>query len=384
MSPKKKRFLSVVASIVLTLVGLEFSARVYLGTFASDVAFQRYATKAQLARRLNALESQLYRPHHYLGYVPGSGYAHGSNRHNSLGFRGAEFSREKPEGEFRIVCLGGSTTYTVNVIDHRQSFPDRLEAELRKRGFTQARVINAGVPGYTTWETLLNYQLRVQPLDPDLVVVYHGINDLKARQVWPPEAYQADNSGLRAARLSFDESRWFPESTLIRWLSVKLGLREPATDLPGFFFQHPSSHPRERLRRYRHKGKVEAWIAETKRALAENQPVFFRSNIENLVALCAAREVRILVASFKLSEGLDSRAYARSLRPANEAALAEQHEQLRQIARRSDAIYYDFAAEFPADARYFVDEFHVNEAGAALKAEHFARFMVANDLIPKP
>ncbi len=39
-------------------------------------------------------------------------------------------------------------------------------------------VLNAGVPGWVSTENLLNLQLKVLPLEPDIVVVYQGRNEL--------------------------------------------------------------------------------------------------------------------------------------------------------------------------------------------------------------
>src|SRR5436190_20413136 len=54
----------------------------------------------------------MYYPHKRLRYglVPNLDY-YGWFRINSMGFRGREVSASKPPGTFRIVCLGGSTTF---------------------------------------------------------------------------------------------------------------------------------------------------------------------------------------------------------------------------------------------------------------------------------
>ena len=41
-------------------------------------------------------------------------------------------------------------------------------------------VINAGVPGYDTAQSIGNLALRVMSLKPDIVIIYHAYNDLKA------------------------------------------------------------------------------------------------------------------------------------------------------------------------------------------------------------
>ena len=51
-----------------------------------------------------------------------------------------------------------------------------LNASLPDRRF---EVINAGVPGYTSAECLINFSTRVMDLKPDMVIIYLGYNDFK-------------------------------------------------------------------------------------------------------------------------------------------------------------------------------------------------------------
>lgn len=95
---------------------------------------------------------------------------------NSLGLRSAELG-PKAAGEFRILAVGESTTFGVRVPDH-DAYPQRLEALLRESGDGPAlRVINAGVPAWSSYQTLQYLKLRGFALEPDLVLVYHEIND---------------------------------------------------------------------------------------------------------------------------------------------------------------------------------------------------------------
>ena len=59
-------------------------------------------------------------------------------------------------------------------------------------------VINGGVGGYSSYQTLMNIQFRVLPLNPDLIVIYQGYNDIHTRFVYPNSSYLGDNSGYVA------------------------------------------------------------------------------------------------------------------------------------------------------------------------------------------
>ncbi len=79
----------------------------------------------------------------------------------------------KPDGVYRIVAMGGSSTYgTPNPYD--ETYPYYLQQVLRDDyGETNVEVVNDGVPGYTSWHNLVDLSTRVLTLDPDLVILYH-------------------------------------------------------------------------------------------------------------------------------------------------------------------------------------------------------------------
>ncbi len=127
---------------VLVVVGMEIAAGVWLRFVASRQDFVQFASVRQLRARGF---TPRFVAHRYLGHYPNPGFETEQNRHNSLGYRGDEIEVPKPDTEFRIVCLGGSTTYTSSVGNYRHSYPDRLQRYLRREGFTNVRVVNAGV-----------------------------------------------------------------------------------------------------------------------------------------------------------------------------------------------------------------------------------------------
>lgn len=147
-------------------------------------------------------------PHPYLAYVPKPDYHHSPTPtlnqridHNSLGFRGRETTWAKPPGVFRIVCMGGSSVYGQTETSNATTWPARLEAHLAELlPERKLEVINAGCRGYSTFEMLINFELRLVDFQPDLVIVYESINDMRCalypgcrndnthwRAIWPVE-----------------------------------------------------------------------------------------------------------------------------------------------------------------------------------------------------
>ena len=152
------RAILVILGLLIIFCILEFGLHLYINYFASKDFILKYGSLRQLNEKLADLaywesdQASKFRvsSHRYLGYYPTPNFRFGKNKHNSLGFRGDEFIISKPWEEFRIVCIGGSTTYTTRVDDYQLSYPALLEFELNSRGYDNVRVINAGVPGWTT------------------------------------------------------------------------------------------------------------------------------------------------------------------------------------------------------------------------------------------
>lgn len=94
---------------------------------------------------------------------------------DSLGFRGAEFTRAKPVNQLRVVMLGDSYVYG-DFVDDDQTFPVQLEQRLR-RACGDALVINAGVGG-TTIVDQAQMLRRTLPLAPDAVVLVYVVDDI--------------------------------------------------------------------------------------------------------------------------------------------------------------------------------------------------------------
>ncbi len=96
---------------------------------------------------------------------------------NSLGFRGPEFTPEKPPGVFRVVCLGESSTFGFHNSD-RGTYPYQLQQLLAgQAGGRRVEVINAGFPYYTSGSILSLLEREVLGYGPDVITLYNAYND---------------------------------------------------------------------------------------------------------------------------------------------------------------------------------------------------------------
>ena len=173
-------------SILLSLlVLLELFYRIYLDGFTAAIAkFFEYPAV----------------PYSNLGtsnliiYDEELGYRLNPNRENinSLSIRHHEISTPKPEQLFRIVFLGDSIPWD------RSGFVSQLQSRLDTRGSYE--VINASVPGYTSYQELRFFERYVSKTDPDLVIWTYCLNDNhkflhrfdeRAQMLWTREAEES-------------------------------------------------------------------------------------------------------------------------------------------------------------------------------------------------
>jgi lysophospholipase L1-like esterase len=171
---------------------------------------------------------------------------------NNHGFRGPDFTIEKPPGVFRVVTLGASSTFGFHDRDD-ETYPYYLSNQLRAYGRGQFEVINLGIPHLTSGNILALFRAEGLLLHPDVVTFYEGIND--AGIVETPDAM--------SGRL------WM-------WLRAHLLLAELADQLGNG-------------------GAVET--AQAREAFAARRSQAFLANLEALADECRQHGIRLLVAT---------------------------------------------------------------------------------------
>ncbi len=371
------RFGLLVFASVSVFAVLEISARLWLRYGATADQFQAYASVDQIRERPE--ESRKLRPHRHLGYVTTANYRSGRNRHNALGFRGDEIMTPKPEGVYRIVCLGGSTTYSSSVEDPAEAYPALLQGFLRSAGRPKVEVINAGVPGYSSLESLINLELRVLDLEPDLLIVQHAINDVHARLVDPPTAYRGDNSGSSGVQGLAPMPALFEHSAALRTLAIRLGWAIPHSSLLRVFGPIPESHRTAQLHAQVMAGTYPtAPFNETSigALLQQNPPVYFRRNLENLVAIADAQEVGVVLTTFPYHPNWQGKSPL-ALAEVREA-IAESNRVTLGVASALGVPAFDLAGHVPAQESLYTDGYHFTRQGNELRARILGGWMIEN------
>jgi len=95
---------------------------------------------------------------------------------NNAGFRGPDIVLPKPAGAYRILCVGGSTTF--EGVRNHLTYPAILQRKLRKHFNTdRIEVVNGGVNAINSDQELKQFP-NYLAIQPDLIVHYNFVNDI--------------------------------------------------------------------------------------------------------------------------------------------------------------------------------------------------------------
>lgn len=98
---------------------------------------------------------------------------------NADGFRNPiDFVRPKPEGTFRVLTMGESSTFGYGLNEDNQTYPYQLEQMLREYyPGRKIEVYNLGIPHFRSNNILALAKTEAEGLSPDLITLYAGFNN---------------------------------------------------------------------------------------------------------------------------------------------------------------------------------------------------------------
>jgi lysophospholipase L1-like esterase len=286
----------------------------------------------------------------------------GNFSHNSYGFRGPEFPLVKPRGGLRVVLLGASTVYGIFVKD-RQTTAAQLE--LRLRNLLPGRpveVLNAGVPGWTSLQTVRNLEQRVLPLRPDIVVIMDGRNE-----VFPQlfNHYQGDYSHYLIAGFNVRNSNYWHKE-LFRMSTMAMVLATMGNGHFGFSW-------REENPAY---GSVNVTNTPTVKELRENAQDLrrldgYRGHLQQAIHASHAQGVPVILTTMpflaaKYFSGILPR--DPETLPTIAAQVARNNEIVRAVAREPGVAVAE-AAALTSQPSLFVDDCHFRANGEQALAD---------------
>ncbi|MFH1998982.1 MAG: SGNH/GDSL hydrolase family protein [Planctomycetota bacterium] len=322
-------------------------------------------------------------PHPYLAYClkPGWHTPEDSKAeqksHNLFGLRGPEIAYEKPAGAYRIVCLGGSSTYGNSPSCDEATWPARLEHRLREAYPDKTiEVINGGAPGWSTFESTVNLAFRMVDFAPDLVIVYHSINDMRCALYKEP---RPDNTHWRQPWPTFRPSPLEPilEKSIcyLVWRKYCTRYLEDRSDINFNAIVDPPP------------GNTDWYASDA----AKISPVGFKSFRRNLVSIAAIARAHGAKVMFG-TQALDEQDITSPKSGANQIhAMHLMSRILKEVASEQKIMLVDAEktledearkqAGDPGKAAIFTWEVHLTDEGADLLAKTFAERILSEKLI---
>ena len=139
---------------------------------------------------------------------------------NSEGFRGAEFSKDKPDDTFRIITVGGSTTFGAGVTEEN-AWPRILEKKLQNISEGKnIEVINAGIPAIASFAESKLVKEKLIHLEPDLIIVYDGANDVACRMNEHVTKYHVETKEVKIMKCGIYSPDNYDKTYAERWSEI--------------------------------------------------------------------------------------------------------------------------------------------------------------------
>ncbi len=286
------------------------------------------------------------------------------------GYRGPSFDVRNMAQKTRIIVLGGSAVFDQNVWDTsgdvKRTWPHVVEKHLLDRGFHDVEVINAGIPGHSSADSLGRLLSQLWIYEPDIVVVYQGWNDIKFWGLTPIS----------------------PEQPMISFVPTYDARLNPFISYQGTldrFLSHSQIYIKLRNRFYKWKIPLGSEGANSGTdtgirvdTYSEYGPEQFRLNLESIVSAShsiGAKPVLISQATLVAADNTDDDiarigfGYQNLSHAAMSRAFDETYDIIRRVAENTNTLMIDAATAMNGKSEYFGDHVHTSPAGSARLAQ---------------
>lgn len=281
----------------------------------------------------------------------------------------------------RILCVGGSTTWSDHASSPGASYPARLEAWLRERGY-DVEVISASAPYYSSAELVGMMAFKAIHTGPDLVLIHTGGNDVEP--ILSPREYEPDYSHWRTARtqeFGAGHNDLFASAWKIPSWSVRL---------VAALLLRPDGWTRAKVGKQLTRS-VEGYVATND--VRGREPVGLERNLRTLIALSRAHGARPATIAFRLHvEGMekvlgkfasDKEILARG-RERAAWGYGKSNEAIRRISAELGVPVIPFDTFSPSSDSSWTDHQHLDDRGLEEKAAFIGRWLVGSGLLESP
>ncbi len=263
---------------------------------------------------------------------------------NRYGMRYPDFPVEKEPGEFRFILLGDSSAYGHGVSVGCR-YTDILEEKLQEAyPHRKIRVINAAVPGYTTFQMNLKMKLYLKELKPDCLILA-TINDpipdyAEDKNRVPPEILMPLFNLLYRSKIYMVlRKNYFAWSFKRKLRGCKKAVERPLPTLCRVSIDDSKKNQEEMINR------MKSWGGST---IIISQPIRSDSCLEGDVT----RNYRNV---------------------------------MKEVCQSTGSLFVDVYSQWKRQdsQRLFIDTEHPNMEGHRKEAETLYEMIIGNDIIPK-
>jgi lysophospholipase L1-like esterase len=373
----KLRFLALKLCLSFTIfaLGMELASHLYFYRLMppaerNNILFALHGVTRDTPQRL--LPS--IRPYLWSNYEP----MPGTRNANSYGWR---YGGGPKTNQIRILCIGGSTTWSQGVSDPTNSYPAQMERYLRQRGLS-VDAVNGGCPYYTTAEMIGALAFRGIYTEPDIVLIHEGGNDafpLMSPQEYKPDYTHwrtAENSAVLSSELELFRFLWHIPSYAVRVFAWKL--------------LHPDPFQRQTLGTQL--DSAQACLLATN-DISHRVNSGYRENLKSLVALCRGHNAIPVFITWRLaSHRLDSLvpelkkdpALERRVRNRIQLAVDQNNNIMLEVGRSLNVPVIPFHMWSPSSADMWVDQCHLNDQGCQEKAAYIGDWLIHSGVLANP
>ncbi|MBN1186254.1 MAG: SGNH/GDSL hydrolase family protein [Bacteroidales bacterium] len=303
---------------------------------------------------------------------------------NSFGFRGDEIKKEKSQDVFRIFVIGGSTVFGwgvsfekshVRILERllKQCYPDR-----------KIEVLNAGASWHSSQHSVIKYLFKIKDFQPDLIILWHGINDLYrsfASEKFTVGDFQSDYSHF-----------WGPMASMVLQHFDRKGTLEPLINIKLYMIDFFNVILYSDLRVFDNIPELESIDVYDFPSLGA-----FTRNMKAFVEIMKNDDVKLVLATqpFLYREGLDEEELKSLWLSKMNCAVNKAYPNVRSmergmnlfnaatkmVAEQHQVPLIDLEMKVPKTKQYFLDDCHYTAEGNALVAQTVFEFLIEYHLL---
>lgn len=304
---------------------------------------------------------------------------------NNFGMRGDDLVMQKPQNEFRIFAVGGSTTECL-YLDDGDDWPYLLQSKLNELELNKKydiKIYNCGKSGANSVDHIELTAFRLVHLEPDAIIFYVGINDLSK--------LICDANILDLKSNTEGVNRKIP---YVRFLLSELQL------FRRFYYAFKQNSSLESITlksNYREKASLVKEFAKMQPRQTELVQInldWYERNLRSLVGICKSNNIQPIFVtqaeSFTSSDSTLVNWHWMNLRCGNlyskkslHLAIGKLNNIMKKVAQQYAIPCFDAANALPPDTTVFYDDCHFNPNGSKLMADRLKDFILDNHILQK-